>query len=58
MILGAAPMEGRLSGVVDIPNSGSTVDIPTAIFDFGVRPSASGPHQVQSTMDVSKASFD
>jgi formamidase len=58
MILGAAPIEGRLSGVVDIPNSCSTVYIPTAIFDFDVRPSASGPHQVQSTMDVPKASFD
>jgi formamidase len=58
MILGAAPIEGRLSGVVDIPNSCSTVYIPTAIFDFDVRPSASGPHQVHSTMDVPKASFD
>ena len=58
MILGAAPIEGRLSGVVDIPNSCSTVYIPTAIFDFDVRPSASGPRQVQSTMDVPKASFD
>ena len=37
MILGAAPIEGRLSGVVDIPNSCSTVYIPTAIFDFDVR---------------------
>ncbi|MGF1600259.1 MAG: formamidase [Acidimicrobiales bacterium] len=43
MILGAAPIEGRLSGVVDIPNSCSTVYIPTAIFDFDVTPSASGP---------------
>jgi formamidase len=29
MILGSAPTEGRLSGVVDIPNSCSTVYIPT-----------------------------
>jgi formamidase len=57
MILGAAPIEGRLSGVVDIPNSCSTVYIPTAIFDFDVRPSVSGPHQVQSTMAVPTASF-
>lgn len=46
IILGAAPIEGRLSGVVDIPNSCSTVYIPTAIFDFDVRPSAAGPHQI------------
>lgn len=31
MILGAAPIEGRLFGVVDIPNSCATVFIPTAI---------------------------
>ncbi|MBA2577143.1 MAG: acetamidase/formamidase family protein [Euzebyaceae bacterium] len=57
MILGAAPIEGRLSGVVDIPNSCSTVYIPTAIFDFDVRPSANGPHQVDPGMGVPKASF-
>ncbi len=46
LLLGAAPIEGRLSGVVDIPNSCSTVYLPTAIFDFDVRPSASGPVQI------------
>jgi formamidase len=57
MILGAAPIEGRLSGVVDIPNSCSTVYIPTAIFDFDVRPSAGGPVQVAQGTSVPKASF-
>jgi formamidase len=57
MILGAAPIEGRLSGVVDIPNSCSTVYIPTAIFDFDVAPSADGPFQVEAGMGVPKASF-
>ena len=57
MILGSAPIEGRLSGVVDIPNSCSTVYIPTAIFDIDVRPSAAGPTQVTGGMDVPKASF-
>ncbi len=52
MILGAAPIEGRLSGVVDIPNSCSTVYIPTAIFDFDVAPSAAGPFQIQSGAKV------
>jgi len=46
LMLGAAPIEGRLSGVVDIPNSCSTVYIPTSIFDFDVRPSAAGPFQI------------
>lgn len=47
LLLGAAPIEGRLSGVVDIPNACATVYLPTAIFDFDVRPSADGPHQVK-----------
>ncbi len=57
MILGAAPIEGRLSGVVDIPNSCSTVYIPTAIFNFDVRPSASGPTRIDPGMGVPRASF-
>src|ERR1700736_3027376 len=57
MILGAAPIEGRLSGVVDIPNSCSTVYIPTAIFDFDVAPSAKGPTKIDPGMGVPKASF-
>ncbi len=57
MILGAAPIEGRLSGVVDIPNSCSTVYIPTAIFDFDVRPSSKGPHTIDPGMGVPRASF-
>jgi formamidase len=44
LLLGAAPVEGRFSGVVDIPNSCATLYIPTAIFDFDVRPGADGPH--------------
>ncbi|NYD67000.1 formamidase [Agromyces atrinae] len=56
LLLGAAPIEGRLSGVVDIPNSCSTVYIPTAIFDFDVRPSASGPFQVDPGMGAPHAS--
>jgi formamidase len=57
MILGAAPIEGRLSGVVDIPNSCSTVYIPTAIFDIDVRPSANGPQQIEpgTSVPVSRA---
>ncbi|GLY70486.1 formamidase [Amycolatopsis taiwanensis] len=46
LILGAAPIEGRFSGVVDIPNACATLYIPTAIFDFDVRPSAGTPQRV------------
>ena len=56
LLLGSAPIEGRLSGVVDIPNSCSTVYIPTAIFDFDVRPSAAGPYQIDPGMGAPMAS--
>jgi formamidase len=43
LLLGSAPIEGRISGVVDIPNACCSLYLPTAIFDFDLRPSASGP---------------
>ncbi|MEV4676399.1 formamidase [Actinomadura sp. NPDC049382] len=46
LILGAAPIEGRLSGVVDIPNACCSLYLPTALFDFDVRPTAAGPRRV------------
>lgn len=43
VILGTAPVEGRISGIVDIPNACCTLYVPTEIFEFDVRPSAAGP---------------
>src|SRR4029078_6037966 len=43
LLLGSAPLEGRISGVVDIPNACCTLYLPTAIFDFDVRPNNDGP---------------
>lgn len=43
LLLGSAPIEGRVSGVVDVPNACCSLYIPTAIFDFDVRPTAEGP---------------
>jgi formamidase len=43
LLLGSAPIEGRISGVVDIPNACASLYLPTAIFDFDVKPSTSGP---------------
>jgi formamidase len=43
LLLGTAPIEGRVSGVVDIPNACCSLYLPTAIFDFDIKPSASGP---------------
>ncbi|MFE9611344.1 formamidase [Streptomyces sp. NPDC006012] len=57
LLLGAAPIEGRLSGVVDIPNSCATVYIPTAIFDFPIAPSIDGPVRIDPGQGAPKASF-
>lgn len=56
LLLGAAPIEGRLSGVVDIPNACATVYLPTAMFEFDVRPSVNGPHQVTQNVPAPRAS--
>jgi len=34
---------GHISGLVDIPNSGTTLWLPTEIFDFDINPGADGP---------------
>ncbi|MDR1189268.1 MAG: acetamidase/formamidase family protein [Bifidobacteriaceae bacterium] len=56
LLIGSAPVEGRLSGVVDIPNSCATIYLPTAIFDFDVRPSAAGPAKVDPGIGAPHAS--
>jgi formamidase len=43
LLLGSAPIEGRLSGVVDIPNACCSLYLPAAIFDFDVRPAKEAP---------------
>ncbi|MGP4026222.1 formamidase [Actinomadura sp. 3N407] len=45
LLLGAAPIEGRVSGVVDIPNACCSLYLPTAVFDFDIRPTAEGPRR-------------
>ncbi|HEV7392957.1 MAG TPA: acetamidase/formamidase family protein, partial [Burkholderiales bacterium] len=42
-ILGTAPVQGHISGVVDIPNACATLWLPTQIFDFDIRPVTAGP---------------
>jgi formamidase len=38
LLLGAAPCEGRISGIVDIPNACCTIAVPTAIFARNILP--------------------
>ncbi|NNA91707.1 formamidase [Pseudomonas gessardii] len=42
-LLGSAPVQGHISGVVDIPNACATLWLPTEIFQFDINPSANGP---------------
>ena len=42
-ILGTAPVQGKISGIVDIPNACATLYLPTDIFQFDITPNATGP---------------
>lgn len=56
-ILGTAPVEGHISGIVDIPNACATLWLPTGIFDFNIKPNAAGPIKVDMKgVDLAKAS--
>jgi formamidase len=52
-ILGTAPVQGHISGVVDIPNACATLWLPTDIFDFDMMPGADGPKTfIDGSVDV------
>ncbi|SDS20796.1 formamidase [Brevibacterium sandarakinum] len=57
LLLGAAPIEGRFSGVVDIPNACATVYLPTAIFDVDISPSSNGPTQIDPGIGAPHSAF-
>jgi formamidase len=42
-ILGTAPVQGHISGVVDIPNACATLWLPTGVFEFDINPGSDGP---------------
>ena len=39
LLLSCAPVEGRISGIVDIPNACCTIAVPTEIFEMDILPS-------------------
>jgi formamidase len=52
-ILGVAPVQGHISGVVDVPNACATLYLPTEIFDFDIMPSSAGPiKHIKGGVDV------
>ncbi|MEM9882022.1 MAG: formamidase [Planctomycetota bacterium] len=54
-ILGTAPVEGRISGIVDVPNACATLALPTEIFDFDIKPNAGGPKvSIDTGIDLAK----
>ena len=57
VILGCAPVEGRIGGVVDIPNACVSVAIPTDMFEFDINPNAAGPRKEvdSSKTDLARA---
>ena len=57
-ILGTAPVQGHISGIVDVPNVCATVWIPTEIFDFDIQPNAEGPTIMVSGDEVPTATWN
>lgn len=57
-IISCAPVEGRVGGVVDIPNACVSIAIPAEMFDFDIRPNAEGPkkHVQSGKADLARAS--
>ena len=51
-ILGCAPVQGHISGVVDIPNACATLWLPTDVFDFDIQPGADGPSKGVDSSEV------
>lgn len=52
MILGTVPIEGRVSGIVDIPNACTTVAIPKDVFEFDVSPEALGEYDDRGQVPI------
>lgn len=44
-LLGCAPIQAHISGVVDVPNACATLWLPTEIFDFDINPGANKPEK-------------
>jgi len=52
-ILGTAPCQGHISGVVDIPNACATLWLPTDVFEFDIMPGSEGPTKyLDGSIDV------
>lgn len=52
MILGTVPIEGRQSGIVDIPNACSTISVPKDVFEFDISPDSLGDHDSRGQIPI------
>eukprot|EP00611_Tribonema_gayanum_P001905 TRINITY_DN11404_c0_g1_i3.p3 TRINITY_DN11404_c0_g1~~TRINITY_DN11404_c0_g1_i3.p3 ORF type:complete len:171 (-),score=32.10 TRINITY_DN11404_c0_g1_i3:588-1100(-) len=43
LLLSASPCDGKLAGMVDVPNACATIGIPIDMFEFDITPSVHGP---------------
>ena len=57
-ILGTAPVQGHISGIVDIPNVCATLFLPTEIFEFDINPCSEGPTPYIQGDDIPIAKWD
>lgn len=56
-ILGTAPVEGHISGIVDIPNACATLWLPTEIFEGDINLKEGGPSRIiEPGSDLAKTS--
>ena len=51
-ILGTVPVEGRHSGVVDVPNACSTLALPKGAFDFDISPESFGNDKDRGDLSI------
>lgn len=57
LLLAAAPVDGRIASIVDIPNACCTLSIPTEIFSFDIRPEAAVAENIKKNRgEVAKTS--
>lgn len=55
LLLSAAPIEGRINSVVDIPNALCSFGLPAEIFDFDITPKDGGhTRQVAAVLPIAK----
>jgi formamidase len=54
LLLSCCPCEGRISGIVDVPNAVATLAVPLAIFDRDVRPPNNMEHFAKGIKVVSR----